>query len=117
LRLWIVLDECNEEIIPGSYYLEPATPLGRLSKTFFLSLVLEFIRRRENPDHQPWRLKPRLRVAAKAVVRELSHVAFRKAPSGQLACLQSKLLGLPRHFSKSPIRAAQASRTPDLSPG
>jgi hypothetical protein len=48
LRLWIVLDECNEEIIPRSYYLEPAAPLGRFSKTFFLPLVLEFIRRREN---------------------------------------------------------------------
>jgi hypothetical protein len=47
LRLWIVLDECNEETIPGSYYLEPDPPLGRFSKRFFLPLVLEFINRRE----------------------------------------------------------------------
>jgi hypothetical protein len=45
-RLWIILDECNEDHIPGSYYLEPEPPLGRLSKTFFLPLVLEFIKRR-----------------------------------------------------------------------
>ena len=38
----------TEEIIPGSYYLEPASTLGRSSKTFFLPLVLEFIRRHEN---------------------------------------------------------------------
>jgi len=47
LRLWIVLDECNEEEFPGSYYLEPDPPLGRFSKRYFLPLVLDFIKQRE----------------------------------------------------------------------
>ena len=47
LRQWIILDECNEETIPGSYYLEPETPLGHFSKKFFLPLIREFIMRRE----------------------------------------------------------------------
>jgi hypothetical protein len=47
LRQWIILDECNEESIPGSYYLEPEPALGKFSKRFFLPLVLDFIKRRE----------------------------------------------------------------------
>ncbi len=47
LRQWIVLDECNGDAIPGSFYLEPGPPLGHFSKRFFLPLVLEFVRRRE----------------------------------------------------------------------
>ena len=34
LRQWIILDEANEEIWPGSYYLEPRPPLGAFSKKF-----------------------------------------------------------------------------------
>ena len=47
LRQWIILDECNEESIPGSHYLEPDPPLGKFSKRFFLPLALAFIKRRE----------------------------------------------------------------------
>jgi hypothetical protein len=46
LRLWIVLDEYNQDVIGHSYYLEPEPPLGYFSKAFFLPLLQEFIRRR-----------------------------------------------------------------------
>jgi hypothetical protein len=36
LRLWIILDEYNQDTIGRSFYLEPEPPLGRFSKAFFL---------------------------------------------------------------------------------
>jgi hypothetical protein len=46
IRLWIVLDEYNQDVIGRSFYLEPEPPLGYFSKAFFLPLLREFIRRR-----------------------------------------------------------------------
>jgi hypothetical protein len=46
LRLWIILDEYNQDTIGQSFYLEPQPPLGRFSKAFFLPLMTEFIARR-----------------------------------------------------------------------
>jgi hypothetical protein len=46
LRLWIILDEYNQDTIRRSFYLEPEPPLGRFSKAFFLPLMKEFIARR-----------------------------------------------------------------------
>jgi hypothetical protein len=46
LRLWIILDEYNQDTIGQSFYLEPEPPLGRFSKAFFLPLIREFIARR-----------------------------------------------------------------------
>jgi hypothetical protein len=46
LRLWIILDEYNQDSINQSFYLEPETPLGRFSKAFFLPLMKQFIARR-----------------------------------------------------------------------
>ena len=46
LRLWIILDEYNQDIIGQSFYLVPEPPLGRFSKAFFLPLMKEFIARR-----------------------------------------------------------------------
>jgi len=46
VRLWIVLDEYNEDIVGRSFYLEPEAPLGRFSKAFFLRVMKEFIVRR-----------------------------------------------------------------------
>ncbi|WP_338695371.1 hypothetical protein V5279_04355 [Bradyrhizobium sp. 26S5] len=46
LRLWIILDEYNQDIVDQSFYLEPAPPLGRFSKAFFLPLMKQFIARR-----------------------------------------------------------------------
>ena len=45
IRQWLVLDECNEELIPGTHYLTPDPPIGRFSKGFFLPLMREFIKR------------------------------------------------------------------------
>ncbi len=47
LRLWIVLDEFNTDIVGRSFYLEPEPPIGRFSKAFFLPLLREFIARRK----------------------------------------------------------------------
>lgn len=47
LRLWIILDEYNTDIIGHSFYLEPEPPIGRFSKAFFLPLVREFVARRK----------------------------------------------------------------------
>jgi hypothetical protein len=46
LRLWIVLDEYNQDTVGQSFYLEPEPPLGRFSKAFLLPLMKEFIARR-----------------------------------------------------------------------
>jgi len=46
IRLWIVLDEYNQDVIGRSFYLEPEPPLGYFSKAFFLPLLQEFVRRR-----------------------------------------------------------------------
>jgi hypothetical protein len=46
LRLWLILDEYNQDTIGQSFYLEPEPPLGRFSKAFFLPLMKEFIARR-----------------------------------------------------------------------
>jgi hypothetical protein len=46
LRLWIILDEYNQDVIGQSFYLEPDPQLGHFSKAFFLPLMKEFIARR-----------------------------------------------------------------------
>ena len=46
VRLWIILDEYNQDVIGRSYYLEPELPLGHFSKAFFLPLLREFVRRK-----------------------------------------------------------------------
>ena len=46
IRLWIVLDEYNQDVVGRSFYLEPEPPLGYFGKAFFLPLLQEFIRRR-----------------------------------------------------------------------
>jgi hypothetical protein len=48
LRLWIILDEFNSDVIGRSFYLEPEPSLGRFSKAFFLPLLREFIARRNS---------------------------------------------------------------------
>ena len=46
MRLWIILDEYNQDFAGGSFYLEPGPPLGRFSKAFFLPLMKQAIARR-----------------------------------------------------------------------
>jgi hypothetical protein len=46
LRLWLILDEFNTDVVGRSFYLEPIPPIGRLSKAFFLPLLREFVARR-----------------------------------------------------------------------
>ena len=48
LRLWIIFDEFNTDIVGQSFYLEPEPPIGRFSKAFFLPLLREFIARRKS---------------------------------------------------------------------
>ncbi len=48
LRLWIILDEFNSDIIGRSFYLEPEPPIGRFSKAFFLPILREFLARRKS---------------------------------------------------------------------
>lgn len=38
-RLWIVLDECNLDVIGRSYYLTADPPLGHFSKPFFAKVL------------------------------------------------------------------------------
>ena len=45
-RLWIVLDEYNQDVIGRSFYLEPEPPFGYFSKAFFQPLLQEFVSRR-----------------------------------------------------------------------
>ena len=46
MRLWIILNEYNLDIVGRSFYFEPEPPLGRFSKAFFLPVMREFIARR-----------------------------------------------------------------------
>lgn len=46
LRLWIIMDEYNSDVIGRSFYIEPEPPLGYFSKGFFLPILREFIARR-----------------------------------------------------------------------
>lgn len=48
LRLWIILDEYNTDIVGQSFYLEPAAPLGSFGKAFFLPLLRAFAARRKS---------------------------------------------------------------------
>nr|WP_244481859.1 hypothetical protein [Rhizobium sp. Root1204] len=48
LRLWIILDAFNSDVIGRSFYLEPEPPLGRFRKAFFLPLLREFVARRKS---------------------------------------------------------------------
>lgn len=48
LRLWIIMDEFNSDVVGRSFYLEPEPPIGRFSKAFFLPLLREFIARRRS---------------------------------------------------------------------
>lgn len=46
LRLWIILDEYNSDLIGRSFYIEPEPPLGYFSKAFFLPILRDFVARR-----------------------------------------------------------------------
>lgn len=43
LRLWIVFDEYNVDVVGNSFYLEPQTPIGSFSKAFFVPLFERFV--------------------------------------------------------------------------
>jgi hypothetical protein len=47
IRLWIVLDELNKDIIGKSYYLSPSDPIGKLSLSFLLPILRKVIARRD----------------------------------------------------------------------
>jgi hypothetical protein len=53
VRLFMILDEYNQDIIGQSFYLEPEPPLGRFSKAFFLPLMKEFVARRSRAQREP----------------------------------------------------------------
>jgi hypothetical protein len=47
LRLWIVFDEYNEDVVGRSFHLLPDPPLGAFSKAFFLPVMQRFIAERQ----------------------------------------------------------------------
>lgn len=56
LRLWIIMDDYNTDVIGRSFYLEPEPPLGHFTKAFFLPVMREFIRRKSEADGvERWR--------------------------------------------------------------
>lgn len=44
MRLWLMLDEANTDVLGKSYYLADQEPLGQFSKPYFLPIVREFAR-------------------------------------------------------------------------
>jgi len=48
LRLWIILDDANNDVLEQSYYLRSQIPLGRFSKAYFVPLMQKLISRRES---------------------------------------------------------------------
>ena len=45
VRVWLILDEYNYDLVGDSYYLEPMPPLGTFSKAFFGPLMVEVSKR------------------------------------------------------------------------
>lgn len=52
-RLWIIIDEGNEDIVGRSAHIAPQSVIGRFGKAFFLPLVREVIRRRASSRLSP----------------------------------------------------------------
>lgn len=47
LRLWLILDEYNQDVMGRSFYLEPEPKLGQFSKAFLLPLLKAVVARRD----------------------------------------------------------------------
>lgn len=47
LRLWLVIDEMNVDVIGRSYYLRPEQPLGSFSDRFFLPVLRTILANRD----------------------------------------------------------------------
>jgi hypothetical protein len=47
MRLWLILDQFNTDIVGSSFYLLPDAPRGYFSDAFFLPLMRAFINRRK----------------------------------------------------------------------
>lgn len=43
LRLWIMLDEANLDVVGKSYYLSDQKPLGHFSRSYFLPIARQFV--------------------------------------------------------------------------
>jgi hypothetical protein len=43
MRLWLVLDEANIDVVGKSYYLRDQQPIGHLSKSFFIPVARQFV--------------------------------------------------------------------------
>lgn len=43
LRLWIVLDEANLDVVGKSYYLTEQKPIGHFSRSYFLPIARRFV--------------------------------------------------------------------------
>lgn len=43
IRLWIILDEYNLDVIGSSFHLEPQPPIGAFSRAFFIPLFERFV--------------------------------------------------------------------------
>lgn len=44
LRLWIILDEYNYDLVGKSFYLTPDAPLGRMTGKFFVTVMEAFFK-------------------------------------------------------------------------
>ena len=53
MRLWLILDEYNTDIIGQSFYQEPVPPLVSFSKAFLLPLLRAFVARRKTTTEKP----------------------------------------------------------------
>jgi hypothetical protein len=47
LRLWLIVDEYNQDVLGQPFYLEPEPKLGQLSKAFLLPLLKAVVARRD----------------------------------------------------------------------
>ncbi len=50
IRLWIILDEYNVDVIGSSFYFEPKPPVGAFSRAFFLPLFERFVQGLRDSD-------------------------------------------------------------------
>lgn len=53
MRLWIILDEYNTDIVGKSFYLKPGSKIGRISLAFLKPMLLTLLKNRSKVRHVP----------------------------------------------------------------
>ena len=92
LRLWIILDEYNQDIIGRSFYLRPEPAIGRFGRPFFTRVLKLFIAKRSEA-HGVATMTAEPSQVTTDVIR---HACFALLPHGTLTGGRRRMLPEPR---------------------